>query len=86
MRQHWGLWAGHDGLALGWQNATSRDAHRDLARPRSHGGMDAAGPPDPVTRAAGRRSILQAFLQRNAQLFGVDPRELDRTLRATGFQ
>ena len=45
--------------------------------------------PDSRTLSLEQRAavpILQAFLQRNAQLFGVDPRELDRTLRATGFQ
>ncbi|HEY3177740.1 MAG TPA: hypothetical protein VGL25_02535 [Casimicrobiaceae bacterium] len=30
--------------------------------------------------------ILKAFLQRNAQLFDVDPSELERTLRATTYQ
>jgi hypothetical protein len=30
--------------------------------------------------------VLHAFLQRNAQLFGIEPRELDRSLRVTAFQ
>src|SRR6185503_1197457 len=30
--------------------------------------------------------IASAFLARHAQLFGVDPRALDRTLRATRYQ